>query len=138
MLIFSDQCILTKSKFKRKCCSMFSHYSQIEPSAGDSTLVAVSLFLYPINFFYYFLFYTDTVSTLSVLIVYYLAFQRRIKHTKQPTKRKNWEERRSWRDFTSYLTGFSSQQLLLVIVSNNLILNTTSSFYFGHRTLSAS
>ena len=33
---------------------------------------ALLAFLYPVNFFYYFLFYTDTASTLSILIVFYL------------------------------------------------------------------
>jgi DIE2/ALG10 family len=47
--------------------------SQAEPNAGDSKHFALLAFLYPINFFYYFLFYTDTASTLSVVIVVYIA-----------------------------------------------------------------
>ena len=43
---------------------------QIEPAVGDSAIIALLLFLYPINFFYSFLFYTDTASTLSIVIVY--------------------------------------------------------------------
>ena len=46
---------------------------QIQGSSEDSALIGLLIFLYPINFFYYFLYYTDTVSTLSVVIVYYLA-----------------------------------------------------------------
>ena len=47
--------------------------SKVEPDAEDSMHFALLAFLYPVNFFYYFLFYTDTASTLSILVVLYLA-----------------------------------------------------------------
>jgi alpha-1,2-glucosyltransferase len=91
-------------------------HSQIEPYAGDSTLVAVSLFLYPVSFFYYFLFYTDTASTFSILIVYYLALSCSAKKRMETAERKNWEKKRSF--FTSHF--FTRQQLLLFTVSFTL------------------
>ena len=99
-------------------------YYQIEPNAGDSIWVALSLFLYPVNFFYYFLFYTDTASTFSILIVYYLALSSLDKRRKKPSERKDSEMKRSY--FTSNF--FSRQQLLLVTVSCYLMFTMKLKF----------
>ena len=47
-------------------------FLQLFPSFADSLQVGALIFVFPISFFYYFLYYTDTMSTLSILVCYWL------------------------------------------------------------------
>ena len=47
----------------------------MERTGSDSALIATLLLHYPVNFFYYYLFYTDTASTMSIVLVYYFALK---------------------------------------------------------------
>lgn len=42
---------------------------------GLCTCLQITLFCFPISFFYYFLFYTDTCSTLSIVLMQYLSMR---------------------------------------------------------------
>jgi len=50
-----------------------SFVKQFLNDSSDSFLVSLFLYIYPLNFFYYFLFYSDTLSMLSLLLCYYCA-----------------------------------------------------------------
>lgn len=52
------------------CCRF-----QISPGSQDSTAVALILYLYPLNAFYYFLYYTDTLSTTTLILTYWLCLR---------------------------------------------------------------
>ncbi len=43
------------------------------PGGGDEWLVSAVLYLYPLSALYYFLYYTDTLSSASLAATYYLA-----------------------------------------------------------------
>mmetsp|Transcript_19534 Transcript_19534/g.18868 ORF Transcript_19534/g.18868 Transcript_19534/m.18868 type:complete len:540 (+) Transcript_19534:194-1813(+) len=95
---------------------------KVRPTAGDSTLIGILLFLYPVNFFYYFLYYTDTASTLSVVMVYYLAFQPsnqedRVKETKNLNKYDGIKKSKIMGYKAKDLLRYSSYQILLLIAS---------------------
>lgn len=42
---------------------------------SDATQMALIIAAYPFNMFFYFMFYTDTLSTLSLLVSYYLSMR---------------------------------------------------------------
>jgi len=47
------------------------------PGTRDANEISVLVFLYPVSAFFYTLFYTDTLSILTMLTTYYLAIRRR-------------------------------------------------------------
>lgn len=106
--------------------------SQVEPHAGDSKHFALLAFLYPVNFFYYFLYYTDTASTLSVLIVFYVAqsqLEIELDGERKLRKEQVSEESPNRNDRSGQLYGAYSlrclmQQSLLLFVSPNPNPNT--------------
>ena len=91
---------------------------------------ALLAYLYPVNFFYYFLFYTDTASTLSILIVLYLAqpLQEIEFEGEQKAKREQVNEDsldmndKSWRCYRPYSLHCFYKQSILLIVSYDLAL----------------
>ncbi len=53
------------------------HHSlcQITPGSRDASAIAILLYLYPLNIFYYNLFYTDTLSTTTLVLTYWLCLR---------------------------------------------------------------
>lgn len=45
-------------------------FMQINPGTGDAWVIAAIMYLYPLNMFYYYMYYTDTISTVSLVLTY--------------------------------------------------------------------
>ena len=88
----------------------------MEPAVQDSAIIAPLLFLYPINFFYSFLFYTDTASTLSIVVVYSIVLSQ--SRTVLSTAIGN--ESSDVKGMFRRTIDFSGQQLTLLLVSDNV------------------
>jgi alpha-1,2-glucosyltransferase len=46
---------------------------QLFPGQSDGSMVGAMVFAFPLSFFYYFLYYTDTLSTLALLLCYWVS-----------------------------------------------------------------
>jgi hypothetical protein len=55
---------------------------QISSQADDDAAVALILYVYPLSAFYYFLFYTDTLSTATLVLTYWLNLRQQTASTK--------------------------------------------------------
>jgi hypothetical protein len=61
---------------------------QISSQADDNAAVALILYVYPLSAFYYFLFYTDTLSTATLVLTYWLTLRHQATSTRGIAKKK--------------------------------------------------
>eukprot|EP01041_Mallomonas_annulata_P007263 gene7263-14808_t len=81
--IFFRHCVQNVSQFYH------FHLDILFPTFGnrDHLFISWMMYLYPLSFFYYFLYYTDTISTVSIAACYLasLSCPHRVENTKIPT-----------------------------------------------------
>jgi hypothetical protein len=85
---------------------------QLFPSTGDASLVGILIFVFPLSFCYYFLYYTDTLSTLSLLLCYWLT-----------------EATRNYKKTATRLGSFFAQLLLLASASVAIMARQTNAVW---------
>jgi hypothetical protein len=108
-----------------------SQIQQIATCKDDAWLIALVLLLYPLNVFYYWLYYTDTGSTLAIVGVYWLSLPAHQSSTADPTAVK------SMNIIATHLKQViiflvSSGQSNSFLLSNYLLLLFPTSFADGY------